>query len=308
MATQETAQTQYIKASNGITFAYRRFGVQEGIPLVMEIHYRANMDFWDPLLINSLATKRPIVMLDRPGVGRSDGEIRTKYHDWAADVIAFVEALGLEQMDLLGFSMGGCSVQMVALNAPNLVRKLIICGSGPSQPASEVAGLVWPRDQPPEKAIRMLGSATSRDEMEAGIAYSFFPDTEAGRRAAAEYFSRVYKRTAETTGGEEPIHSLLSHEKSKQQREAFVDWSTPNPQNSFDRLGEMKMPVLVLNGNDDLLIPTSRSYELLKRIDNAQLILYPKTGHGFIWHYSERVASDINTFLDNDLQSVTSKL
>lgn len=308
MATQETARTQYIKAASGITFAYRLLGSSDGIPLVMEIHFRANMDFWDPDLVNNLATRRPVILLDRPGVWRSDGEIRITYKEWADDVIAFVAALEIKQIDLLGFSMGGYSVQMVALNAPNLVRKLIICGSGPSQPTSQVPGIVLPREVPPQKPIQMLAAATSNEEMEAAIAYSFFPDTEQGRQAAAQYFSRIYKRTVETSGGEEPIYSLLSHEKSARQRKGHQEWSTPNPNNSFDRLGEMKMPVLILNGDDDVLIPTSRSYELVKRINNAQLIIYPQAGHGFIWQYARRVATDINTFLDEDLGGVRVKL
>ena len=307
MATQETAKTEYINAANGITFAFRRLGSSHGVPLVMEIHFRANMDFWDPLLVNNIAAKRSVIILDRPGVGRSDGKIRTTYNDWGNDVISFAEALGLEQIDLLGFSMGGCSVQMAALNAPHLIRKLIICGSGPSQPSEDTLGILWPREEPPQKPIQMLATATTGDEMETTIAYSFFPNTRKGREAAKRYFARIYKRTPESCG-EEPIHSLLGQDKSWEQRKAYHDWSTPNPRNSFDRLGELNMPVLVLNGDDDLLIPTSRSYELLKRIDNAQLILYPQAGHGFLWQYAERVAADINTFLDEDLSSAQPKL
>ena len=308
MATQETAQTQYVKAANGVTFAYRRLGQSDGIPLVMEIHFRANMDFWDSLLVNNISADRPVIIYDRAGIGRSDGEVRTTYSGWADDAVAFAKALSLEQIDIFGFSMGGRSVQMTALNAPDLVRKLIIAGSGPSQPDSEVAGIVWPRDVPPQKPIQMLATASTREEMEAAIAYSFFPDTQPGRQAAKEYFSRIYKRTSDTCGGEEPMHSLLHPEGSKRQRMAHQDWSTPNPRNSFDRLGELKIPVLIINGNDDLLIPTSQSYELLRGIENAQLILYPQAGHGFLWQYAERVAADVNTFLGHDLQAVVSKL
>lgn len=308
MATQETARTEYIRAANGINFAYRRLGLTSKVPLLMEIHFRANMDFWDPELVNNIAAKRSVILLDRSGVGRTDGDIRTTYNDWGNDIVALAEALGLEQFDLLGFSMGGCSAQMAALNAPHLIRKPVICGSGPSAPASGMPCIVWPRDVPPEKPIRLLATATSRDEMEAAIAYSFFPDTEKGHEAAKQYFSRIYKRTQESTHGEEPIHSLLSLDKSLEQRKAYVDWSTPNSRNSFDRLDELKMPVLILNGDDDLLIPTSRSYELLNRIDNAQLILYPRAGHGFLWQYAARVAADINTFLGEDLSNAQSKL
>lgn len=307
MSTQITAKTQYINASNGINFAYRILGHPDGIPLFMEIHFRGNMDYWDPLLVDNIAAKRPVIIFDHPGVGHTEGNVRTTYEDWAKDVVALAEALGYKQIDLLGFSMGGYCVQMVALDAPQLVRKLIIAGSGPSAPASEPAGIVWPRDIPPTKPIQMLGTAVTYEEMEAALTYSCFPDTDAGRKAARHYFDRRYERTVDTSG-EEPIWQLLSLEGAGEQRKAAVDWSTPNPRNSFDRLGELKMPVLVLNGDNDVLIPTSRSYELLKGIDNAQLLLYPQAGHAFLFQYAERVARDVNEFLDGDLVSRYSML
>ena len=256
------------------------------------------MDFWDPWLVNNLAAKRPVIIFDQAGVGRSNGNVATNYQGWAGNVVALVHALGLTKIDLLGFSMGGCTVQMVALTEPQLIRKLIVAGSGPSQPAGPVPGIVWPRDQPPEKPIYKLATAKTKHEIEDAIALSFFPGTEAGRRDAQAYFSRIYQRSFHTTGGEPPIHSLLDIERTSEQRKAYVDWSTPNPNNSFDRLSELKMPVLLLNGDDDVLIPTSRSWEMLKCISNAQLIIYPRAGHGFLWQYAEKVANDINAFLD----------
>lgn len=308
MSTQQTAKTQYILASNGVTFAYRKLGpiqTSSSIPLVMHIHFRANMDFWDPLLINTLATHRPLILFDQAGVGRSNGAISTTYQGWADNVIALMQALQIPKIDLLGFSMGGYTVQMVALTAPELIGKLVICGSGPSQPMENVNGIVWPRDVRPERPFALLAGANpeSRKEVEEGITVSFFPETDEGRHAARHYFDRISTRTAE-----HPLHSLLSLEKSKEQRKAAADWYSPNPRNSFDRLGELKMPVLILNGDDDVLIPTSHSWELLKGIENAQLIVYPRAGHGFLWQYAERVARDVGVFLDEDLGEVGAKL
>ncbi|KAK5726854.1 hypothetical protein LTR15_002744 [Elasticomyces elasticus] len=312
MATAITAQTEYIKAANGITFAYRRLGPHNAIPLVMHIHFRANMDFWDPLLIDTLiAQGRPVIIFDQSGVGRSSGQIATNYQTWAANVIAFVSALGLTKIDLLGFSMGGCCVQMVALNRPDLVRRLVIAGSGPSVPCKRsTEGIVWPRDEPPRYAIMTLskGDGTIREEIEEGIRVSFFQGSETGRRAARAYFDRIYTRTPSTCGGENVIYDLLDAERTAEQRKAYVDWSTPKPQNSFDRLSELKMPVLVVNGDDDLLIPTSRSWELVKGIPDAQLIIYPQAGHGFIWQYAKRVAEDVGRFLNGDLGNERAKL
>ncbi|KAK5728153.1 hypothetical protein LTR17_012162 [Elasticomyces elasticus] len=312
MATATTAQTQYVQATNGITFAYRRLGPHNAIPLVLHIHFRANMDFWDPLLIDTLiAQGQSVIIFDQSGVGKSSGQIATTYQAWAKNVIAFVTALGLTKIDLLGFSMGGCCVQMVALTRPDLVRRLIVAGSGPSVPCKRgTEGIVWPRDEPPRYAITTLskGDGTVRSEIEEGIAVSFFADSEAGREAGRAYFDRIYARTPSTCGGGTVIHDLLDAERTAEQRKAYVDWSTPNPQNSFDRLGELKMPVLVLNGDDDLLIPTSRSWELVRGIPDAQLIIYPQAGHGFIWQYAERVAEDIRRFLNDDLGDKRAKL
>ncbi|KAK3660024.1 hypothetical protein LTR56_000950 [Elasticomyces elasticus] len=312
MATATTAPTQYIQAPNNTTFAYRRLGPHNVIPLVLHIHFRANMDFWDPLLIDTLiAQGHPVIIFDQSGVGKSSGHIATTYQAWAENVIAFVTALGLTKIDLLGFSMGGCCVQMVALTRPDLVRRLIIAGSGPSVPCKRsTEGIVWPRDEPPRYAITTLstGNGTVRSEIEEGIRVSFFSDSKVGHEAAGAYFDRIYTRTPSTCGGETVIHDLLDTERTAEQRKAYVDWSTPNPQNSFDRLGELNMPVLVLNGDDDLLIPTSRSWELVRGIPDAQLIIYPQAGHGFVWQYAKRVAEDIGRFLDSDLGHQRAKL
>ncbi|KAF2172279.1 hypothetical protein M409DRAFT_35653 [Zasmidium cellare ATCC 36951] len=314
MSTQQTAKTQYILASNGVTFAYRSLGSQiySNIPLIMHMHFRANMDFWDPLLVNALAAKRTVILFDQAGVGRSNGNVATTYQGWADNVLALIDALKISRFDLLGFSMGGYTVQMVALTRPEAIRKLIICGSGPSRPIDGAGkGIVWPRDVPPETPIALLATAQSDDKekIEKSITVSFFPDTKPGHLAAREYFERIYSRNASSAEDhKEPLHSLLSPQGTKEQRKAGIDWYKPNPQNSFHRLGELKMPVLILNGDDDVLIPTSQSWELLKGIENAQLIVYPKAGHGFLWQYADRVARDVGVFLDEDLDKVNARL
>lgn len=150
---------------------------------------------------------------------------------------------------------------MVALTRPTAIRNLIICGSGPSRTIDGAGkGIVWPRDVPPEKPIALLATAQSDDKekIEESITVSFFPDTEPGRLAARKYFDRIYSRTASSAEDHgEPLHSLLSLRGTKEQRKAGMDWYKPNPHNSLRRLGELKMPVLILNGDDDVLIPTS---------------------------------------------------
>ena len=160
MSTYETAQDRYIRV-NGNKYAYRRFGQSVGIPLFMHIHFRGTMDHWDPALINPLAARRPIILLDSAGVGRSEGEIPTTYAGWAQVVIDVLAALGLEQVDLLGFSMGGCTVQMIALNAPQLVRRLVVAGST----CSAGEGIVQVTDWKP--FIKLKSAITQEEQLQA---------------------------------------------------------------------------------------------------------------------------------------------
>ncbi|KIW08148.1 uncharacterized protein PV09_01080 [Verruconis gallopava] len=297
MTTAQLARTLYIVAANGIRYAYRKLGQIGGVPLVMHNHYRSNMDYWDPLLVNALAAQRPVILFDQAGTGRSGGEVATTYSGWADHVIELTKAIGIDQFDLLGFSMGGATAQMVALKAPRRVRKLVICGSFPSVPGpnSDISGIVWPQVQADPKHLKELSAeAESCDPAEA-IAFSFFYNTDEGRAHARAYWNRVLERKVE----DEPIMTrLLNDEGSKRQMIAAGDWLKHNPENSYDRLRELRMPVLIMNGDNDYLIPTSRSWELLIKIENAQLIIYPKAGHGFLYQYATLVAQHVNMFLD----------
>jgi pimeloyl-ACP methyl ester carboxylesterase len=296
MSIAQTAKTLYVDALNGVRYAYRKLGKAEGLPLVMHGHYRSNMDYWDPSLLNSIGTKRPVIIFDQAGVGRSSGEVATTFAGWADHVIALTKAIGLDKFDLLGFSMGGAAVQMVALKEPHRVRKLILCGTFPSiaGPESDVSGIIWPQVQPDPKYLKALVEGEGGGAHAVG--YTFFYDTEEGRAAAKAYWNRVLERNVP----DEPVmQALLSNIASKNQLDAAWEWLAYNPENSFDRLHELKMPVLVLNGDDDYLIHTSRSWELAAKIENAQLIIYPKAGHGFLYQYAELVSKHINLFLDD---------
>jgi pimeloyl-ACP methyl ester carboxylesterase len=297
MATSQTAKTLYISASNGVRYAYRKFGKAEGVPLVMQNHYRSNMDYWDPLLLNALASERPVILFDQAGVGRSGGEVATTFDGWADHIIALTKALGIEQFDLLGFSMGGGAVQMVALKAPQAVRKLIIAGSTASipGPSSDTSGTVWPQAEADPKYVVELSTPAEGADSGHVVGYSFFYETDEGRAHAKAYWNRVLE--GRNVPDEPVLTELLNDEGTGRQMQAAREWQTYNPDNSYDRLGELKMPVLVVNGDDDYLIPTSRSYTLAVKIENAQLIIYPKAGHGFLHQYAELVGKHVNLFL-----------
>ena len=299
MASFTTPATKTVSAENGTTYVYRHYNPSSSkTPLVMHIHFRANLSFWDPNLLTPLVRNRPVITFNNAGVGGSTGEVPTTYQGWADNVIAFVDALGLSQIDLLGFSMGGAAVQMVALTRPGLVRKLVIAGSTASWPAP---GSSWAasREREPEDPIKVLATATPTDPaaVQRSLAYSFFYDDDEGRKFTSEYWDRI---SSPPGASEQPNLNFLDAAKTNRQQRAYMDWEEYNPRNSFERLGELKMPVLVANGDDDVLIPTSRSWELVRRIQNAELIIYPRAGHGFLWQYAELFAEHLNLFFDRD--------
>ncbi|KAL6860847.1 Alpha/Beta hydrolase protein [Trichoderma novae-zelandiae] len=296
MATHQTAPTQYITAADGIKYAYRRIGPSEGLPLVLHAWFRSNMDLWDPSLINNLAAKRPVIIFDQAGVGRSSGTIPTTYQGWADCQINLTNALGINRYDVAGFSMGGLSAQLVALTAPHQVRKLVLMATTAATPRgeSDISGIVWPREEAPPEFMEVLSSVegTAADVKHA-ITHTFFYQTDAGREAARGWWNRVNERTVEA-----PLLQLVNAEGTARQLEAIAHWTSPEKVDTYDRLGELKMPVLVLNGDDDVLVPTSRSWELAKKISNSQLIIYPNAGHGFLFQYAELTAAHVNMFLD----------
>ncbi|KAJ9662885.1 hypothetical protein H2198_001113 [Neophaeococcomyces mojaviensis] len=297
--TLQTVTTRFVEAANGVKFAYRRLGQPAQVPLVMHIHFRANMDLWDPLLVNTLADHREVIIFDNAGIGRSNGEVKSSYQEWADDLISFVQALQLGKFDLLGFSMGGIAVQRVALTVPDMVRKLIIAGSRATAPVAhhDVDRAATPRDPPPNEPITRLRLSNGAEEERDSLCFSFFPQTEAGREHFENYWARINERNAE------PLNlRLLDVEKAGSQvaaaKEDSAQAENPDFLKSYTGRTELTMPVLVANGDNDTLIPTSRSWELLTKVKDAQLIIYPNAGHGFIWQYAQWFAQDINRFLD----------
>lgn len=185
MSTQQTAKTQFIDI-NGIQVAYRLFGSSNGIPLLFNQHFRGTMDHWDPLLINSLAKSRPILLFDNYGVGKSSGDVPDTFAEWGQVAIGLVKALGIKQVDVLGFSMGGMVAQMIALNSPEVVRRLIIGGSSPSYGEGIVSGPDWP--------FPKLMNASTPEESEEAFLNTFYTHSEEKQRLGREWWARMNKR------------------------------------------------------------------------------------------------------------------
>jgi pimeloyl-ACP methyl ester carboxylesterase len=291
MSTQQTAKTQYVKAANGVTYAYRKLGLSTGVPLLMMIHYRGTMDHWDPALINLLIKQRPVILFDNTGVGKTDGDIPTTFKGWAEGAAAFIEAIHLDKLDLLGFSMGGMSAQMTALLLPEKIRKLVLTGTGPSAYEGAEAGPAW--------AITLL--ATPEQPEKDAWTKTFFTLSPEKQAVGGKWWDRINERTEATSG--EPRSLYVSLDKAPNQIQSVMSFKGPE-EGSFERLGELKMPVFIANGSDDVLVPTSHSYFMFRKIANPHLHLYPDSGHGFLFEYAELFAKHLALFLDEE----TSKL
>jgi len=287
MSTYETAETKYIDVK-GVKFAYRYFGASSGkLPLVFNIHFRGTMDHWDPAFINPIAKVRPVILIDNSGVGSSGGEVPESFPGWAENIINVVEALGLKKVDVLGFSMGGFAAQLIALNAPHLVRKLIIAGSGTSQGEGIESG--------DPQWFTMLATAATEEEHHKGFVKTFYSHSDKKQAVGEEWWKRM------TSARSDRSH-YLGPEGSQRQIASFMRWAGGDfrEEAGYDRLDQIKIPVLVANGSNDLLAPTVNSWILYKRLVNsdAHLHLFPDSGHGFLNEYADQFSRMVNEFLD----------
>ncbi|KAF5635800.1 nadph2 dehydrogenase [Fusarium sp. NRRL 52700] len=300
MATQQTAKTQYVKSPNGVTFAYRQIGNATGIPLVLLTHFRGTMDKWDPLIVNTLAKNRRIITVDYAGVGLSTGEVATSIRQSAADITQFVELIGEKEIDLLGFSIGGYVAQMVALNAnPSKVkvRRLILAGTGTSYGAD----LVYSENKD-------VGSVAGVKDVDVNVFKTlFFPKNAEGDAAAEAWWSRIHERSAATSGEEASLWLSSGYKDGGKglmgqvtQGHDFTESSekSKGQDGAYERLSGLKIPVLVANGSNDYMIPTPNSYLIYQKVPNGQLILYPNSGHGFLFQYAPTFVKHVETFLE----------
>ena len=259
--THQTAPTRFVEA-NGIRFAFRRFGKAGGVPLVFNQHYIGTMDYWDPAVTDGLARDREVILFNNAGVSSSSGEVPTTFEDMGANAVAFIKALGLTPVDVLGISIGGFVAQEITLQAPELVRKLILVGTGPR--GGQGMATLTPEAQ-------QIFGATYDPPEHLWLAVHFGP-SEKSQAAGLEFLKRKHLRRVDRD-------PQVNEKVGERQIEAIVKWGVQR-EGSYDYLKTIKQPTLVVNGNKDLIIYTVNSFILQQNIPNAQLILYPDSNHG----------------------------
>jgi pimeloyl-ACP methyl ester carboxylesterase len=275
--THHSAPAQFVEA-NGIRFAYRRFGKKEGVPLVFNQHLMGNLDSWDPAVTDGLAQGREVILFNNAGVASSTGEIPRTFSGMATNAGHFIDALGLSQVDILGFSIGSMVAQMIALQRPELVRRLILVGSGPRNGENV---LLTPESQ------EIFGKKyiNSDDFWLEGF---FTPSAEsmaAGRAFLKRRDARTEDRDVENT-----------QKVAEAQLAASAEWSNQDGER-FAYLRQIKQPTLVVNGKTDIIVYTINSFHLYQGLPNAQLILYPDAAHGSIYQYPELFVAHASAFL-----------
>jgi pimeloyl-ACP methyl ester carboxylesterase len=277
--THQTAPTQFVEA-NGTCFAYRRFGKPVGVPLVFNQHFTGTMDHWDPAVTDGFAKDREVILFDNAGVSSSSGEVSTTIEDMAANAVAFIKALGLKTVDVLGFSIGGFVAQEITLQAPNLVRRLILVGTGPR--GGQGMATLTPEAQ-------QIFGASYEDPDHLWLAV-FFTPSESSQAAGHKFLNRFRLRA-------ENRDPQANDKVAPAQLEAIVKWGAPLDK-PFEYLKEIAKPTLVLNGGKDVIIYPVNSYILQQELPNARLILYPDSAHGAQYQYPNLFVRDVSIFLD----------
>jgi pimeloyl-ACP methyl ester carboxylesterase len=278
ICTHQTAPTQYVEA-DGIRFAYRRFGNAAGVPLVFNQHFTGTMDHWDPAVTDGFAKDREVILFNNAGVSSSSGEVPTSAEEMARNAIALIKALGLQRVDVLGFSLGGLVAQEITLQAPDLVRRLVLVGTGPRSGESMATGT-------PEGAKIFGATYEQPDHLWLSV---FFTPSPASQAAGREFLKRFRLRTKDRD-------PEVNNKVAPAQRAAIAKWGAPR-ERPYDYLKAIQQPTLVVNGSTDLIIYTVNSFILQQNLPNAQLIIYPDSAHGSHHQYPELFVRHVSMLL-----------
>lgn len=278
----EPVITSYAKApartvvANGTTYAYRELGPKGGIPVVFFVHLAATLDNWDPRIIDPIAKNRHVIAFDNKGVGASSGKVPNTVEQAASDAYTFIKALGFNKIDIFSFSLGGMIAQDLVIKHPELVRKLVLTGTGPrgGKDIDKVAGVTY---------WDILRATVTRSDPKE---FLFFNRDAAGKRAGKEFVNRLKERSTDRDKD-------ISISAFQTQLKAIKAYGRSTPSD----LSRITQPTLIANGDNDRMVPSVLSEDMHRRIAGSELIIYPDSGHGGIFQYHERFAPIAAKFL-----------
>ncbi|WP_407358753.1 alpha/beta hydrolase [Microbacterium sp. LTA6] len=262
--------------AGGVTYAYRELGPKGGIPVVFFVHLAATLDNWDPRIIDPIAAHRHVITFDQRGVGASSGTVPSTLEAVADDAYAFITALGYDTIDVFSFSMGGMIAQDLVIKHPNLVRRLILTGTGPR----------GGKDM--DKVVRttygdiVRATLTRSDPKE----FLFFNRDTAGKRAGKAFVQRLSERAVDRD-------AAIGTKAFQTQLKAIQRFGRSAPSD----LSRITQPTLIANGDNDRMVPSVLSEDLHRRIAGSELVIYPNSGHGGIFQYHEQFAPTAVEFL-----------
>jgi pimeloyl-ACP methyl ester carboxylesterase len=263
--------------AGGTTFAYRELGPTGGVPVVFFVHLAATLDNWDPRIIDPIAQRRHVIAFDNRGVGASSGNVPGSIEEMAEHAVAFIKALGFDQVDIFSFSLGGMAAQALVVRHPELVRRLILTGTGPAggKDMDKVAGVTY---------YDMSRATLTRQDPKV---FLFFNRNDTGKRAARAFVERLKERT-------EDRDAPIKVKAFRTQLKAIKRWSRSAPAD----LSKITQPTLIANGGNDRMVPSVLSEDLHRRIAGSELIIYPDSGHGGIFQVHDTFAPVALEFLE----------
>jgi pimeloyl-ACP methyl ester carboxylesterase len=269
--------TKIVAAANGFGYAYRDVG-SGAVPLVLLQHFRGNLDNWDPALIDALASHRRVIAFDNVGVGATNGTTPNTVEQMAADAISFLDAMDLDRVDLLGFSIGSFVAQEIALSRPALVRGLILASSAPKGAAGMHGWASW-----------VIDAVGKPQPDPVGYLKVFFANSASSQQAGQQAAQRIFGRASN-------LDQPTTWQTRQAQYDAVCAWGIPN-HSLLQRLSAIRQPVLVANGDNDPMILSHFSYLLAGLIPQARIKIYPDSAHGFLFQHASEFATDVEEFL-----------
>jgi pimeloyl-ACP methyl ester carboxylesterase len=275
--TYSQTPTDVVRAANGVDFAYRRVGNRSDIPLVLANYFAANLDDWDPLIVDGLAAHREVITFDYPGIGSSSGATPATVADFAVDCAGFLHALGLTAVDFLGFSLGGMIAQQIASSHPEMIRHMILCGTGP------------------RGGEKMTFDELSADELNDPVALllnAFFTPSDTSQAAGHAYLDRLNRREADRDA---PVTTTAA----AAQLHAIRDWGEIPTTDRYAMLATIQQPTLIVHGVKDVVVNSVNAAILAENLSNATLLMLPDASHGAQSQHSDVFLANARLFLNS---------